>query len=136
MTTTTTRKRLALLWTGACIAAGIGILGMGTEAGTSITSAAAQAEAERLAQADRLSDVADLAAQDQFLINQAGQFLPGTELTLDQAREVVAEADRVCDELSLGVSMAEVTDRLMAEQDLTGEEARGFANTVGVTLGC
>jgi hypothetical protein len=118
MTTTTRRLRLAAAWTGFCIAAGIGIAShMDVPEGAPTTSAVAQASVE------------DLVAGDNLLLARAGQFVPGTDLTLDQAREVVLAADRVCDGMTAGVPLMDMADTLTVDLGLTDTEAHAFVRS-------
>jgi hypothetical protein len=79
------------------------------------------------ADADALADQADLAAQVPF------DSLAGTDgLTVGQLAEIELAADRVCEGLTAGVPMVEITRVLSEQQGLTDEQARDFANEVGV----
>lgn len=123
MTTTTLRRSLAVAWTGLCLAAGIGIATMDAPQGEVTTAAVVE------------STVEDLAAADRMLLANAGRFVPDTDLTVDQAREVVSTANRVCDGLTAGVPMVEFTF-VLAEQGLTDTEARAFVTAVAASGHC
>jgi hypothetical protein len=119
MTTTTNRRRAAAIWTGLCLAAGIGIAThMDIPQGEVTTAAVSQESTEDLATADRM------------LIAQAGELLPDTDLTVDQAREVIHAADRVCDRLDLGDNAMDIAIEIGDEEGLDGVTAHDFVRTV------
>jgi hypothetical protein len=111
--TTTTRRRLAAVWTGLCLTAGLGIAVLAPSTGEP-TPAVAQESVE------------SLVAHDNLLLARAGQFVPATELTLDQAREVIAAADRVCEGMTAGVPLMDMADALTVDLGLTDTEAHDF----------
>jgi hypothetical protein len=67
------------------------------------------------------------APADAFLTALVG---PGTDLTPQQAADLTAAADRVCEGFYVAdVPVAVMTDGLMRELTLTGEEARHLIDT-------
>jgi hypothetical protein len=77
----------------------------------------------------------DLAATDRLLLARAGQFLPDTDLTPDQAREVISTANRVCDGLTAQVPEGFMIREVSESQGLSLAEAHAFVEAA-IALNC